>query len=149
MIGACIKFILRYFAASLVVGFSFACTLVVPALLKEFSLAGLQLLAVFSLLNAIFIAVVALFPTVIAIVVGKLINQHSWLYYAGAGGAVGLLSYLIWFWALPLWPAEGVRSALDASQILAAISIAVLFFGGGGLLGGLTYWALGSRKPAR
>ena len=44
---------------------------------------------------------------------------------------------------------RGVRSALDASQILAAISIAVLFFGGGGLLGGLTYWALGSRKPAR
>ena len=149
MIGACIKFILRYFAASFVVGFSFACILVVPALLKEFSLAGLGTLAVFSLLNAIFIAVVALFPTVIAIVVGKLINQHSLLYYAGAGGAVGFLSYLIWFWVLPLWHVERVRSALDASQILAAISIAVLFFGGGGVLGGLTYWALGSRKRAR
>ena len=107
MIGACIKFTLRYFAASFVVGFSFACILVVPALLKEFSLAGLGVLAVFSLLNTIVIAVVALFPTVIAIVVGKLINQHSLLYYAGAGGAVGFLSYLIWFWVLPLWHVEG------------------------------------------
>jgi len=148
MIKASIRSLLGYLAACAAAGFFLAGMIVVPPLLEQPSWGGLHALAVFTVLNSIFVAVAAFVPALAVIIFANRMNCHSGLFYALAGACVGFLSYVIWFWLLPLVQSQPMPRPLVASELLVAFGGAVLLFGGGGLLGGIIYWLVAVRVPA-
>ncbi len=149
MIKSFVRFGVGYIAACLVVGLLFACSLVIPALLKDAGKAGWQTLMTFTLLNGLFIGVIALVPTLISIAIARWVDRRSALFYIGAGACVGLVSYLVWFWLIALWTMEPLSALPPPSDYALAFAVALLFFGGGGAVAGLVYWLVGVRQAKR
>jgi hypothetical protein len=93
-------------------------------------------------LTALFVGYFAFLPFVVAILVGEVMGQRNWLFYALAGAAVGLVVVAL-FWQSPMgWDASGHASAqmtLDTSRFVGAMI-------GSGIVGGLAYWLCAGRS---
>jgi hypothetical protein len=84
---------------------------------------------------ALFVAYFVFIPSAIAIIVAEVLGKRDWLFYALAGGAVGLA--FIGF----LYENADPDFAVTGTP-------AVLGIVGGGMIGGLAYWLIAGRSTA-
>ncbi len=90
---------------------------------------------------ALFVGYFAFTPAAVAILVGEVSGQRNWLFYAIAGGAVGLGAAVL-FWQAPAIGFEsgtGAEGTLTTPRLAAALA-------GSGIVGGIAYWLCAGRS---
>lgn len=90
---------------------------------------------------ALFVGYFAFSPAAVAILVGELSGQRNWLFYALAGGAVGLAVFVL-FWQVPaigLDSGTGAEGTITTPRILSSLV-------GSGIVGGIAYWLCAGRS---
>jgi hypothetical protein len=89
---------------------------------------------------ALFVSYFAFLPAVVAIGVGEVTGARDWLFYAIAGGLVGVaVVALFWFHSPVADPALSARPPMLGSPFVLATLI------GAGMVGGMAYWAVAGR----
>lgn len=83
---------------------------------------------------ALFVAYFAFFPALLAILAGEVLKLRDWLYYAIAGGVVGVVvtGYF--------------RAAADVEHPVSTEPLFVMALVGAGMCGGLGYWLVAGRS---
>lgn len=90
--------------------------------------------------TALFVGYFALLPSMFLIVIGEVLGQRNWLYYALGGAGVGL-AVIALFWQSPMeW------SIQTDADITVGTSRFVGLMVGGGVVGGLAYWLFAGRS---
>jgi hypothetical protein len=90
---------------------------------------------------ALFVGYFAFTPAAVAILVGEVSGQRNWLFYALAGGAVGLAVALL-FWQ---GPAIGFETGTGAEDTITTPRL-VASLVGSGIVGGIAYWLCAGRS---
>lgn len=133
MIGAFARILVGFVAACLAAGFTKVSFIIPPT--SVFG-AGDDVVSGFvtlSLLAATHIAVFSAAFALIAVAVGELQSQRSWMFYAAAGVAIALAGFI----ALLNSQAEGDPSIINNFALTAFLTA--------GFVGGLAYWLIAGR----
>lgn len=91
--------------------------------------------------TALFVGYFAFLPSVVAILIGEVLGQRSWLFHALAGAAVGLAVVAL-FWQSSVWSDGGYQTGIDPAY---STSRFVGLIVGAGIVGGLAYWLCAGR----
>ena len=135
------KIIAAYLAASLAAGYVVAVPFVLLTALPARGLgAGAE------------VALFAALPAAAVIVYAESESYRTLRFYAGAGAMTGAVAPLGWSLLLISLSPAGWR--FPTAEAVTAMAIAVALFTAGGLIGGMTYWAIAGRtagitKPQR
>jgi len=87
-------------------------------------------------LVTLFVAYLAFIPSIVVIVAAEVLGRRDWLFYALAGGVVGLVVLVAVFGIYP--------DPDDHDPLLHAWLTAAMI--GAGLVGGVTYWLIAGRS---
>jgi hypothetical protein len=89
--------------------------------------------------TALFVGYFAFLPSVVMMLIGEVLGQRSWLFYALAGGAVGG-AVLALFWQSPMqWDIQTNTDIAFGTSRFAGSMI------GSGIVGGFAYWLCAGR----
>jgi hypothetical protein len=89
--------------------------------------------------TALFVGYFAFLPSVVMILIGEVLGQRNWLFYALSGAAVGL-AVIALFWQSPMeWDVQTNAEITFGTSRFVGLMI------GGGIVGGLAYWLCAGR----
>lgn len=137
-----------YFVGCFAAAFALGIAYFLAGLAKGLVLASPEGFLDMVFLGGTYIAVYALLPAALAIMVAERMGVSSVLYYAAAGGVSGVVAYNV-YQITHAWGAAPSRHLELFNQVAGAAMPVVLAFSIPGVIGGAAYWVATGRHAGR